>query len=56
LFDFGHLNRSVTLELTPDPSVDRASFSIGDDRVMSGVNPYRVKSWDVQILCSVPST
>jgi hypothetical protein len=41
--DLGHLNRSVTVELAPEPGVDRASFTVTDDGVKPGVNPYWVK-------------
>ena len=41
--DLGHLNRSVTLELAPEPATDRAEFTVVDDGVRPGVNPYWVK-------------
>lgn len=41
--DLGHLNRSVILELAPEPSTDRSSFSFVDQSPEPGVNPYWVK-------------
>ena len=41
--DLGHLNRSVTLELAPEPGPDRADFMVTDNDVQPGVNPYWVK-------------
>lgn len=41
--DLGHLRRSVSLELAPEPGVDRASFVVHDDALQPGVNPYWVK-------------
>jgi hypothetical protein len=41
--NLGHLNRSVSVELAPEPGVDRASFSVTDEGVEPGVNPYWVK-------------
>ncbi|MCI0834313.1 MAG: DUF3604 domain-containing protein [Chloroflexi bacterium] len=41
--ELGHLNRSVTLELAPEPATDRADFTVIDDGVLPGVNPYWVK-------------
>ena len=41
--ELGHLNRSVTLELAPEPATDRADFTVIDDGVRPGVNPYWVK-------------
>jgi hypothetical protein len=40
--DLGHLNRSVSVELAPEPGVDRASFAVTDDGVEPGVKPYWV--------------
>ena len=41
--DMGHLNRGVTLELAPEAATDRAEFTVTDDDVQPGVNPYWVK-------------
>jgi hypothetical protein len=41
--DLGHSNRSVTLELAPEPDTDRSAFTVIDDDVQPGVNPYWVK-------------
>ncbi len=41
--ELGHLNRSVTLELAPGPAPDRAEFTVVDDGVQPGVNPYWIK-------------
>jgi hypothetical protein len=41
--DLGHLNRSVTLELAPESGTDRADFTVTDNDVQPGVNPYWVK-------------
>jgi hypothetical protein len=41
--ELGHLTRSVTLELAPEPATDRAEFTVTDDGVQPGVNPYWVK-------------
>ena len=41
--EMGHLNRTVTLELAPEPATDRAEFTVIDDGVEPGVNPYWVK-------------
>jgi hypothetical protein len=41
--DMGHLNRGVTLELAPEAATDRAEFTVTDDDVRPGVNPYWVK-------------
>ena len=41
--ELGHLTRSVTLELAPEPATDRAEFTVTDDGVQPGINPYWVK-------------
>jgi hypothetical protein len=41
--DLGHSNRSVILELAPEPDTDRSAFTVIDDDVQPGVNPYWVK-------------
>jgi hypothetical protein len=41
--ELGHLNRSVSLDLAPEADVDRAEFTVVDDGVEPGVNPYWVK-------------
>jgi len=41
--DLGHSNRSVTLELAPEPSEDRSEFTVIDKGVKPGVNSYWVK-------------
>ena len=41
--DLGHLYRSVTIELAPEPATDHAEFTITDDSVQPSVNPYWVK-------------
>ena len=41
--DMGHLNRGVTLELAPEAATNRAEFTVTDDDVRPGVNPYWVK-------------
>ena len=41
--DLGHLNRSVTLELAPEPDELNSSFSVIDNGAQPGVNPYWVK-------------
>jgi hypothetical protein len=41
--DLGHVNRSVILELAPEPGTDRAEFKLTDANVPPGVNPYWVK-------------
>ena len=41
--NLGHSNRSVTLELAPEPVSDRSQFTVIDKDVQPGVNPYWVK-------------
>jgi len=41
--DLGHLNRSVTVELAPEAGAGRADFTVTDNDVQPGVNPYWVK-------------
>ena len=41
--NLGHSNRSVTLELAPEPVSDRSQFTVIDKDVQPGVNSYWVK-------------
>ncbi len=41
--DLGHVNRSVTLELAPEPVTDRAEFTVIYEGLNPGVNPIWVK-------------
>jgi len=41
--NLGHSNRSVTLDLAPEPVSDRYQLSVVDEDVQPGVNPYWVK-------------
>ena len=41
--DLGHLNRSVKLKMAPEPATDHTEFSVIDQAVQPGVNPYWIK-------------